>query len=101
MSGECLQCVTREGSSHPSYAPNVAVLLIRQSDYVLRYASLGHCHNLAAVICDPYQRGANYVIGSKLRKQIEKLEEFTRDSVPLGFPVPYILVPFHTIFHWA
>lgn len=41
MSGECQQCATGEEKSHPSYAPNVAVLLIRQSDYVLRYAKLG------------------------------------------------------------
>lgn len=41
MSGECQQCATGEEKSHPSYAPNVAARLIRQSDYVLRYAKLG------------------------------------------------------------
>lgn len=87
MSGECQQCATGEEKSHPSYAPNVAVLLIRQSDHVLRYAKLGHSrHNLTG--CYAGQQD-NPPPDNEIRRVCRKW-------CSSEFPKPNILLPFHT-----
>lgn len=110
MAGECQQCVSRERRGHSSYAPNAAALLIRQSDYVLRYASMWqwqwcvtppptHTHTQSHIHSYTHQTAANYVAGFKLRKHtVMKLEEFTGDSVPCRGPCQTSCCQFTLVF---